>query len=379
VDRQGPRGATLAQIHRVLLLNKSTCYHILKTLEHEGFLEYAPVSKRYSLGRMILQLGRPVDRSRLHSASSAGGSPRRLRHKGWGGMIPDRFEYFAPKTIAEAVGLLQTHGPDARPLAGGHSLIPLMKLRLAAPRYVVDLNGIPGMAYIREADDSLRIGALTHHADLEASDVIRERYPLLADTAGVIADPLVRNMGTIGGSLAHADPAGDWGAAMLAARASVVATSPRGERVIAIDDLVVGPFSTSLEPNEILTEIRIPRSSMRSGGAYIKLERKVGDFAIVAVGAHLTFDAHGRCAGAGIGLCNVGSASLRAKRAEARLSGQQIDDDAIAAAAREAAGESDPVEDLRGPVEYKRDVVRVLTARALRRAVDRAKEGGVTR
>ncbi len=290
-------------------------------------------------------------------------------------MIPDRFEYFAPKTVAEAVGLLKTHGSDAKALAGGHSLIPLMKLRLAAPRYLVDLNGISEMAYIKEADGVLRIGAMTRHADLETSDLIRSRYALLADTARVISDPLVRNMGTIGGSLAHADPAGDWGAAMLAARATVVATGPRGERTVAIDDFLVDTFTTALEPNEILTEIRVPRPPARSGGVYLKLERKVGDFAIVAVGASVVLDTRGACESAGIGLCNVGPTSLRAKRAEEALRGQKPDDAAIARAAQAAAAESNPVTDLRGPAEYKRDVVRVLTARALRLAVQRAKGG----
>jgi carbon-monoxide dehydrogenase medium subunit len=368
LGRQGGRGATLAQIHRALGLNKSTCYNILKTLEHVGFLNYAPASKQYTLGTAIFRLGRSTDRDRLHA-------PRRLRHRGWGGMIPDRFEYFAPKTVAEAVDLLQTHGPEAKALAGGHSLIPLMKLRLAAPRYVVDLNGISGMAYIKEADGHLCIGALTRHADLEASDLLRTRYPLLADAARVIADPLVRNMGTIGGSLAHADPAGDWGAAMLAARATVVATGPRGERTVAIDDFLVDTFTTVLEPNEILTEIRVPRPPARSGGAYLKLERKVGDFAIVAVGASVVLDTQGMCESAGIGLCNVGPTSLRARRAEEALRGQKPDDAAIARAAQAAAAESNPVTDLRGPAEYKRDVVRVLTARALRLAVQRSKGG----
>jgi carbon-monoxide dehydrogenase medium subunit len=290
-------------------------------------------------------------------------------------MIPDSFEYFAPRTVAEAVGLLQTHGPEAKALAGGHSLVPLMKLRLAAPRYIVDLNGISGMAHIREADGVLHIGALTRHAEMEASDLIRSRYPLLADTARVISDPLVRNMGTVGGSLAHADPAGDWGAAMLAAHATVVTAGPRGERTMAIDDLFVDTFATSLAAEEILTEIRVPRPPARSGGAYVKLERKVGDFAIAAVGAFIVLDGRGVCESAGIGLCNVGPTSLRARRAEEALRGVKPDDATIARAAQAAAADSSPVADLRGPADYKRDVVRVLTGRALRLAVQRAQGG----
>jgi len=290
-------------------------------------------------------------------------------------MIPDRFEYFVPKTVPEAVGLLQRYGPEAKLLAGGHSLIPLMKLRLAAPRYLVDLNRIPRLAYIEEDGAALRIGALTRHGDLEASDFVRARYPLLADAARVIADPLVRNMGTIGGSLAHADPAGDWGAVMLAARAEIVATGPRGARTIPIDGFFVDTFTSALEPDEILTEIRVPKPQRGGGGAYLKLERKVGDFAIAAVGVSLGLDGRGTCGEVGIGLCNVGPTSLRAKRAEGALQGQKPDDAAIARAAEAAATESDPVGDLRGPAEFKRDMVRVLTARALRLAVQRAKGG----
>ncbi|MDR7523260.1 MAG: FAD binding domain-containing protein [Armatimonadota bacterium] len=375
LERRGSRGATLAQIYRALALNKSTCFAILKTLERFGFVEYSPRSRRYGLGKAVFELGRAADRARPHLASGVRIAPRRLRHRGWGGMIPDRFDYFAPRTVAEAVGLLQLYGTEAKPLAGGHSLIPLMKLRLAAPRYLIDLNRIPDLAYIREVDGTLRIGALTRHADLEASDLIRAHYPLLADTARVIADPLVRNMGTIGGSLAHADPAGDWGAAMLASRATVVLAGPRGTRTMGIDDFLVGTFATALEPDELLTEIRVMRPPARSGGAYLKLERKVGDFAIAAVGVSLLLDARGRCDQVGIGLCNVGATSLRARRAEQVLRGQPPDEAAIAQAAQAAAEESDPASDLRGPAEYKRDVVRVLTARALRRALERATGG----
>lgn len=290
-------------------------------------------------------------------------------------MIPDRFEYFAVKTVPEAIGLLQRYGGEAKLLAGGHSLIPLMKLRLAAPRYLVDLTRVSELAYVQQADGALQIGALTRHADLETSDLMRTRYPLVADTARVIADPLVRNMGTIGGSLAHADPAGDWGAAMLAVRAQVVVTGPRGKRTVPIDEFFVDTFVTALQPDEVLTEIRIPRPPAGSGGAYLKLERKVGDFAIAAVGTQLVLDRKGAVEDAGIGLCNVGPSSLRARRAEEVLRGSKVDDATIARAAQLAAQECDPVSDLRGPAEYKRDVVRVLTARAVRLAVQRAKGG----
>ncbi len=290
-------------------------------------------------------------------------------------MIPDKFEYVAAKTVPEAIGFLQRYGSDAKLLAGGHSLIPLMKLRLAAPRYLVDLNRISDLAYIKETDGSLRVGALTRHGDLETSDLIRARYPLMADTAKVIADPLVRNMGTIGGSLAHADPAGDWGAAMLAAKSQVIVTGPRGKRTVPIDEFFVDTFTTVLQPDEILTEILVPQPRPGSGGAYLKLERKVGDFAIAAVGTQLVLDRKGAIEDVGIGLCNVGPSSLRARRAEAALRGTKADDAAFAKAAQLAAEECNPAGDLRGPADYKRDVVRVLTVRALRLAVQRAKGG----
>lgn len=291
-------------------------------------------------------------------------------------MISDRFEYVAAASVSEAVGFLQRYGEEAKILAGGHSLIPLMKLRLASPRFLVDINRIPGLGDLAETDGTVQIGALARHADLETSTLLRSRYPLLADTARVIADPLVRNMGTVGGSLAHADPAGDWGAAMLAARAEVVATGLRGTRTIPIDEFFVDTFTTALKPDEVLIEIRVPKAPALSGGAYLKLERKVGDFAIAAVGVSVALAPTGACAQVGIGLCNVGATSLRARRAEEALRGQKPDDATIAGAARLAAEECDPASDLRGPAEYKRDVVRVLTARALRTAVGRA-GGGV--
>jgi len=289
-------------------------------------------------------------------------------------MIPASFEYFSPRTVPDAVNLLVRYGQEAKLLAGGHSLVPLMKLRLAAPRYVVDLNRIAGLSYIREGDGALCIGALTRHGEIETSDLIRARYPLLADAARVISDPLVRNMGTIGGSLAHADPAGDWGAAMLAGGAEVVATGPGGPRTISIDRFFEGTFVTALRPDEILTEVRLPQAVKGQGGAYLKLERKVGDFAIAAVGVGLVLDG-GTCARVGIGLCNVGPTSLRAEKAARSLIGRKPDDAAVARAAETAAAECDPADDLRGPADYKRDVVRVLTARALRLAVQRARGG----
>jgi carbon-monoxide dehydrogenase medium subunit len=287
-------------------------------------------------------------------------------------MIPGAFDYFAPSTLPEAIALLQQHGEDAKLLAGGHSLIPLMKLRLAEPAYLIDINRIDGLAYIKEEEGELRIGALTREADLDASALVRARYPLLADTARVIADPLVRNMATVGGNLAHADPANDHPATMLAFGAEVVAVGPKGERRIPIASFFTGPFATSLRPDAILTEIRIPLPAARSRGAYLKLERKVGDFATAAVAAQLTLDAGGRCEEVGIGLTNVGLTPIKAAKAEAALKGKNPDEATIKRAAELAAEASEPSADLRGSVEYKKDLVRVLTARALRKAVERA-------
>jgi carbon-monoxide dehydrogenase medium subunit len=287
-------------------------------------------------------------------------------------MIPAAFEYHAPRSLSEATALLVKLGEDAKLLSGGQSLIPLMKLRLASPAHVVDINGIPGLTGLREADGFLRIGALTRESDLEESELIRTRYPLLHETSRVIADPLVRNLATVGGNLAHADPANDHPATMLALGAEVVVTGPRGERRIPIAEFFTGPFATALRADEILTEIRVPVPAARSGGAYFKLERKVGDFATAAVAVQLSLSAAGACEQVGIGLTNVGLTPIKATRAEAALKGKRPDDAAIAEAARQAAAAAEPTEDLRGSVDYTRDLVRVLTGRAIRRALARA-------
>ena len=287
-------------------------------------------------------------------------------------MIPAAFAYFAPQAIPEALALLQQHGDEAKILAGGHSLIPVMKLRLATPAYLVDINRIAELEYIREDAVFLRIGALAREADVEASDVIRRRYPLLADASRVIADPLVRNLATVGGNLAHADPANDHPAVMLALEALIVTTGPAGERVIPSADFFVDSFQTALEPVELLTEIRVPIPPPRSGGAYVKLERKVGDYAIAAVAAQITLAQDGTVARAGIGLTNVGPTAIKAVQAASALVGQVPDEATLGRVAALAAASAEPVSDLRGPEEYKREMVRVLTVRALKRALARA-------
>jgi carbon-monoxide dehydrogenase medium subunit len=290
-------------------------------------------------------------------------------------MIPAAFEYHAPISIAEATGLLARLGEDAKVLSGGQSLIPLMKLRLASPGHLVDINGIPGLAYIREADGFLLLGGLTRESELEDSELVRLRYPLLHDTSRVIADPLVRNLATVGGNLAHGDPANDHPATMLALEAEIVAAGPSGHRRIPSASFFSGPFATALQPDEILAEIRIPQPSARTGGAYFKLERKVGDFATAAVAVQLGLDGQGRCQQIGIGLTNVGLTPIKATRAETLVRGARPDEATIKRAGELAAEAAEPAADLRGSVEYKKDLVRVLTTRALRRALARANGG----
>ncbi|HEU4834305.1 MAG TPA: xanthine dehydrogenase family protein subunit M [Pyrinomonadaceae bacterium] len=290
-------------------------------------------------------------------------------------MIPRSFEYFSPTTLDEAIALLKKLGPDAKLLSGGQSLIPMMKLRLVSPEYIVDINRIPGLDYISESDGHLHIGALAREHELESSNAVKTKFPILSDTAKVIADPLVRSQATVCGNLAHGDPANDHPATMLALGATVVATGPNGQRQISIADFFPGLFTTALEPEEILTEIRIPFPPPRSGGAYLKLERKVGDFATAGVAVQVTLDDAGACKSAGIGLTNVGMTPIKAKQAEAFLVGKQLDDATIQQAAEVAASESQPMDDIRGSADYKRDLVRVLTARALNIALNRAKGG----
>jgi carbon-monoxide dehydrogenase medium subunit len=287
-------------------------------------------------------------------------------------MIPPVFEYLRPATIPEAVSLLQLHGDDAKILSGGQSLIPMMKLRIARPAWLIDINHIPGLAYIREDGGYLKIGGLTREAELEDSELIRSKFPILHDTSRVIADPQVRNLATVGGNLAHGDPANDHGATMLALEAEVIATGANGQRSIPIQDFFLSIFTTALEHDEILTEIRIPVPAARSGGAYLKLERKVGDFATAAVAAQVTLDASGVCAKVGIGLTNVGPAPIKAGKAEAFLRGKKLDAQTIAQTAQLAMDESQPSSDLRGPAEYKKGLVKELTRRALTRAAGRA-------
>jgi len=287
-------------------------------------------------------------------------------------MIPASFDYHSPKTLSEAVELLGRYREEAKVLSGGQSLLPLLKLRLGSVGHLVDIGRIPDLEYIREEAGYLKIGGRTRESALESSDLVRKKYPILADTAAVIADPLVRNMATVGGNLAHGDPANDHPATMLALGAEVVATGPKGQRTIPIDKFFTGLFSTALSPDEILTEIRIPIPPGGSGGAYMKLERKVGDFATAAAAAQITLGKGGEIERAGIGLTNAGPTPVRATAAEQSLRGKKGDAAAIAEASRLAAQAASPSPDRRGAVEYKKEMARVLTARALAKAIARA-------
>jgi carbon-monoxide dehydrogenase medium subunit len=287
-------------------------------------------------------------------------------------MYTSAFDYKVPGTLEEALTMLAEAGEDGRVLAGGQSLIPMMKLRLAAPGVLIDINGIPGLGYIEGANGHLRVGALVRHNDIVNSDVIAQANHTMAAAAPWIADPLVRNRGTVCGSVAHCDPEGDWNSVMLALRARVVARSSSGERVIPIDDFIVDFFTNSLQPGEMVTEVRIPHYSGRAGGTYLKLERKIGDYATAAVATHLQLDSAGKIDQAGIALTAVNSVNTRATAAENALVGEIPSEELFKEAAELAAQASDPEDNVRGPAEYKRDVVRVYTRRGLAKALELA-------
>jgi carbon-monoxide dehydrogenase medium subunit len=286
-------------------------------------------------------------------------------------MIPPPFDYHAPTTLPEALALLGRLGEEAKILSGGQSLLPLLKLRLAQPAHLVDIGRIPGLDYIKEEDGFLRIGALVREAALEASPIVASRYPILIDTARVIADPIVRNLATVCGNLAHGDPANDHPATMLALGAEVVATGAKGSRTIHVTAFFTGLFTTALDPAEVLTEIRIPSPPAGSGGAYLKLERKVGDFATAGAAAFLVLKG-GVIERAGIGLTNAGPTPIKVDAAERYLAGKKPDEAAFAEAGRLAAEAASPSPDRRGTTEYKKAMARILTVRALRRAAERA-------
>jgi aerobic carbon-monoxide dehydrogenase medium subunit len=288
-------------------------------------------------------------------------------------MLPPPFDYVAPRSLDEVLDLLAEHGDEAKVLAGGQSLIPVLKLRMGAPAWLVDINRVGGLGELAEDGGWLRVGALVRHRDAERSALLRERHPTMAAAAPQVSDPLVRNLGTVCGSLAHADPAGDWGAVMLAVGGELVTRSREGSRTIAARDFFDGPFTTTMRPDELLVEARVPPRP-RTGGAYLKLERKVGDFATAAVAVRVTME-DGRIGDAGIGLTAVGPNNLEATEAEAVLAGAEPSDELFREAAELAARAASPSADTRGSAEYKRNVVRVFTERGLRQSA--AMAGGI--
>jgi carbon-monoxide dehydrogenase medium subunit len=287
-------------------------------------------------------------------------------------MIAQSFQYESPGTLAEAIALLNQYGDEAKVLSGGHSLIPMMKLRFASPGYLIDINGIPGLSDIKEENGVVRIGALAREADLEHSTLLAQHFPIFKDVTKLIADPQVRNMGTLGGNLAHGDAANDHPAVMIALGASVVITGADGEREVPIDEFFYGFYMTAIQQGEILTEIRLPVPAAGTGNAYHKLERKVGDYATSGVAVQLTIGSDGIVTAAGIGLTNVNPVPLRATRSEEALVGKPLTEENILLAAQYASEDCNPSADLRGSEDYKRHVTGVLVKRMIKKAAERA-------
>jgi carbon-monoxide dehydrogenase medium subunit len=287
-------------------------------------------------------------------------------------MIPASFDYSAPTTLDEALKLLNELGDEAKILAGGHSLIPMMKLRFAESEHLIDLGNVPGLSYVKIEDGVMKIGAMTREVEVEESDEVGKYFPIIHDAAKLIADPQVRNFGTLGGNLAHGDAANDHPAIMIALGAEVEITSMDGKRSVPIDDFFYGFYMTAVQEGEILTEIRIPLPEGKFGNAYHKTERKVGDYATGGVAVQLILDDDGVCQKAGIGLTNVNPVPLRASRSEEALVGTKVDDEAIEKAAQYASEDCNPSTDLRGDEDYKRRIIKVLTKRMIKKSLERA-------
>ncbi len=290
-------------------------------------------------------------------------------------MIPTEFEYLRPKSVEEALGLLAEHGADAKLLAGGHSLLPLMKLRLASPKYLIDLGGLEQLKYIREDGQEIAIGAMTPHAEVEGSELLRRRCPLLAETAAEIGDVQVRNLGTVGGSLAHADPGADYPAAILALEAKIKVRKRPGERFIDASDFFLDLMATALQPGEIIVEVRVAPDRERTGSAYAKLHQPASGFAIVGAAARVILDAKGYCEAARIGVTGVGPKAYRAYGVEKALAGKKLSAALIAKASEKAADGIEPLSDLHASSPYRSAMAKVITRRALEKALARARSG----
>jgi carbon-monoxide dehydrogenase medium subunit len=287
-------------------------------------------------------------------------------------VYPAEFEYFVPQTLDEAVRLLDRYGPDAKVLAGGQSLLPMMKLRIASPRYLIDINRVEGLDGLRCEDDRLVIGALCRHADIGASDVVRDRLPILSDAAALTADVQVRNRGTVAGSVAHADPAGDWPAALMALDTDVMLTGLNGVRRLSLDAFIVDAYTTSLESAEIVSGLSVRLPPKTAGGAYAKFEKRAGDFAVASIGVQLELNGE-RCENVAVSLGALGARPIRARTAEQLLGGKIPAPDVLRDAERLVCEAAQPFEDTRGSVEYKRHLAGVLFRRAFDVALDRAR------
>ncbi|HVO95575.1 MAG TPA: xanthine dehydrogenase family protein subunit M [Terriglobales bacterium] len=283
-------------------------------------------------------------------------------------MIPGSFEYYAPRSLDDAVQFLAAHRDDVKILSGGQSLLPLMKMRLSKPGFIVDIGRVPGLDGIAEEGNSLIIGALVTHSQIEYSDLLQKKCPLLPQTATTIADVQVRNRGTLGGSIAHADPAGDWPAAVLALEAEVKISGPNGERWVKCEDFFLGLLMSVLEPDEILTAIKVPVAG-NDKTAYLKAAPRSSGFAVVGVAARLSVDANGTCGRAAIGITGVADKAYRADRVEQLLIGKTIDNSVIQHAAAEATHNVEAIEDINGSAEYRKHLTEVYVARALQQAL----------
>jgi aerobic carbon-monoxide dehydrogenase medium subunit len=287
-------------------------------------------------------------------------------------MIPAAFDYIAPQSLDEAVRALAAHGEEAKLLAGGHSLLPLLKLRLANPKLLIDLSKVPGLSGISQEDDKIVVGALTTHYQIESSALLKAKCPLLLQTACTIGDVQVRNRGTIGGSLVHADPAADWPAAILALGGELKLSGPKGQRQIAAEEFFLGHMTTAIQPTEILTEIRVAIASRRYGSAYLTLAQQASGFAIVGVAVWLRIDTKGRCEDIGIGVTGLSEKPFRAKAVEERLRGNKLSPKLIEESASQVAEGSDPLEDLHASAKFRAHLARVYTSRAIQEAGKRA-------
>jgi carbon-monoxide dehydrogenase medium subunit len=287
-------------------------------------------------------------------------------------VYPAEFEYFSPRTIDEALTLLSRWGDDAKILSGGQSLVPMMKLRIASPRCLIDINRIDSLSGLRLDEGRLVMGALCRHADVAASALVREHFPLMVDAVSQTADVQVRNRGTVAGSLAHADPAGDWPAALLALDTHLTIVSPRGQRTAALETFLVDAYTTDLAADEIVTAVAVSVPRPRAGGAYVKFEKRAGDFAVASVGVQLTLDGD-RCSDVAISLGALGAVPGRASAAEELLRGQHAPGDLLERAGELVRAAAQPFEDTRGSVEYKRHLAGVLFRRAFETAADRAR------